>query len=185
MTDQILNFDTMTLEELDALDINALLGENLADVSLSSSLPDGTYVFTVDKYDYKSMAADVEKQKAARRDINITLKVAQVLSLNDTTIDPATLVGRMHFERYNLRTEFGQACLVKLMLGILGISFTDKKAIREAGSNPGGIIEAIKAEALPFGGTITNTEKNGYENCNLVLKERAFISADKVTELLG
>lgn len=179
------DFDTLSLEELETLTIDDLLGEDLAEVSLSSNLPDGAYVFTIEDYKFTAKVADPTNNKKASRSCNVTLNVAQVLQLADVSIDPATLVGRKHFERFNLLSEFGRAGLVKLMLGIVGVKFSDKAAIREIGQSPAALLETLKSEKIAFGGTVANIERNGFENCNLVLREKAFIDAQHVQELLG
>ena len=180
----MLDLDNISLDELDNLSINDILGEDLSEISLSSNLPDGTYVFTVDSYEVKSFAPDHEKERKARRVVNVKLKVATALSVADPNVDRAALNGRMHFERYDLLSEFGRQSFVKLLLGIIGIKFTDKAAIKQVGQNPGTLLETIKSEKLPFGGQVKTVERNGFENCNLMLKEASFIPADKVQELL-
>lgn len=187
MTDmtKFTDFDALSLEELENLTIDDLLGEDIAEVALSSNLPDGAYVFTIEEYKFSTKAADPVNNKKASRSCNVTLNVAQVLQLADATVDPSTLVGRKHFERFNLLSEFGRAGLVKLMLGIVGVKFTDKAAMREIGQSPAALLETLKAEKIAFGGTVATVEKNGFENCNLILREKAFIDAQKVQELLG
>lgn len=184
MNDMLLNTDSLSLEELDNLSITDLLGEDMSQISLSSNLPDGTYAFVIEKYETKSFPAKPEDNKKARRTLNVTLNVVAVLALTDTTEDTEKLVGRKHFESYDLLSDFGRASFIKLLLGIVGVSFTDKKAIAEVGQAPAALLEELKASKVAFGGQVKTVERNGFENCNLVLKPKAFIDMNQILELL-
>lgn len=186
MNDMTANLDlsNMSLEDLDNLSVADLLGEDISKISLSQNLPDGVFAMTIEKYELKSFAAKPEENKKARRTLNLTMNVIAAIALTDGTIDPASLIGRKHFESYDLLSDFGRSNIVKLLLGILGVKFTDKAAIAQVGQAPAALLETIKAEKIPFGAQIKTVERGGYENCNIVLKEKDFISAEKITELL-
>lgn len=175
-----LDLETLDADQLDNLSIDELLGNNIGDYDLSSNLPDGTYIGYIEKYELKKMAADAsgEKIKKARADLSLTVNVLRALTLKDPNENPDTLVNRKHFERFNLLQEFGQAGLVKLVLGILGVSYRDKQAIEGLNASLKTFIDQLVSEKVAFGFTIANVEKGGYDNCNIVLKEKNFISAE-------
>lgn len=184
MNDMTLDLNTATLDDLDNLSINDILGEDISKISLNQGLPNGLYMVVIDDYELKSMAADVEKDKKARRDLNLKLKVVKALALEDGTLDAASFTGRVHFERYNLLADYGKINFIKFLLGIFGVKFTDKKAIAEVNDSPALLLETLKVEKIPFGVTMKNVERNGYENCNVELKEAKFIDASKAQDYL-
>lgn len=184
MTIENLNVNVATMEDLDNLNLDQILGVDVSEVSLSSNLPDGTYFFRVANYDVKKFPAKPEEQKKARMVLNLQLDVIGVKHLSDATLDPESFIGRKHFEGYDVLSEMGLGMLTKLMLGAMGVSFTDKNAIREVGRGLGELLEGLKSEGLAFGATVKTTERNGYENCNIVLKNNAFIDVEKTMEEL-
>ena len=72
----------------------------------------------------------------------------------------------------------------KLMLGILGVKYSDKAAIKEIGQSPMALMEELKANRVAFGFAVKTVERGGYENCNIVTKEANFIPMDKAEAYL-
>ena len=173
-----------TLADLENLDFNAILGKDISEYNLSSNLPDGTYLLHIEKLDRKDTAADTEKEKKARISANLQLKVHRAIQVNDADIDLATLEGRTHFESYNVLSDFGVQGIIKLVLGVVGVSFKDKEAIKQVGSSVFALLNQLISEKVIFGAQVKTVERGGYENCNIVLKEKSFIAMDAAAELL-
>lgn len=180
-----LDLKTAGMDQLDALSIDDLLGNNIGDYDLSSNLGDGLYFFYIEKFEVTKLAADIEKEKKASISVNITMNVVMAHTLADPNEDKEALVGRKHFERFNVLSDFGSAGLIKLLLGIVGVSYKDKKAIAELNQSPIVLLRELNENKVVFGGTVKNTEKNGYENCNLVLKEKNFVDMNRAFEMVG
>lgn len=173
-----MDLETATLDQLENLTISDLLGQNLADVELRSTLPDGTYIFAFDKSAVKAFAADPEKNKKASINLNLFLKVVRCIQCADPEMDPASLTNRVHIQQFPMHMAHGPANAAMLILGVLGVPFKDKAAMAEAGGTMGELLETMINEKLVFGGQIKNKSKNGYDNCDLVFSEKAFISAE-------
>lgn len=180
-----IDLQTATLEDLDNLSFDEILGRDLSDYNLSSNLPDGTYLMFIEKRDGKSHAADPTKNKAARKDLSLTFRVHTCLQCADPEIDAASLANRVHIERYNVLQDFGIANLIKLILGVVGVSFRDKEAQKQVGGAPIALIDQLIAGKVIFGVQVKTVERGGYENCNIQTKEQAFISMDKAVEYVG
>lgn len=180
-----IDLSTATLEDLDTLSIDDLLGQNIADVDLSNALPDGLFIGVVEDYELKKYAAKPEENKKASAAVSVKVKVLQAQTIKDPSIDPATLTNRTHFQSFFVTTEFGKAQLVKFLLGVIGVKYTDKAAIMEVGRTLSSLLEELKVNGVPFGFTIANTERKGRENSDIVFKEPAFIEMNKAHELLG
>ncbi len=174
-----------TLEELENLSFEALLGKDIADYNLSSSLPDGTFLVYIEKREGKAKAADVEKGKKASKTLELYLRVHTCLQCSDAETDKASLANRVHIERYNVTEEFGVANLIRLVLGAVGVAFKDKRAIAEVGQSVLALLDQLISGKVLFGVQVKTVEKNGYENTNVVHKEPAFIPMDKAMEYLG
>lgn len=184
MNDAI-NLENATLDDLADLSLDAILGQDMADVNLSSNLPDGTYFGFIEDYARKDYPAKPEENKAASVAVNVKISIHSAQHVNDPNVDPATLGGRKHFQRYFVTSDRGKADFVKLLLGIVGVAFNDKKAIKDVGRSPIALMEECKANKIYFGFTIKNTERNGFENCDIQHKEKFFIDMEKTQDLLG
>jgi len=185
MTDETLDLSTISMEQLEALSIDDLLSNNIGDYSLSSNLPDGIFFGYIEKVDVRRLAARVEDGKKGQLQLNLMINVVQAHTLADPSEDKSSFVGRKHFESYNLLTDFGVSNLIKLLLGIVGVSYKDKKAIAELNQNPKELLDELVNNHVVFGFTIKNTERNGFENCNVVLKEKNFIDMNRALEIVG
>lgn len=179
-----IDITTASMDELDTLTVDQVLGGNLADIDLNQNLPDGVFIGIIEDYDLKARGANPDEDKKASLNLAVKVKVVHVVTCKDGSIESETLVGRFHFQRYNLLYDFGKAGLAKLILGILGVGFRDKKAVAEVGNNIAGILEELKSSKVPFGFTIANKSRGGYDNCDIVDKEQAFIPAEKAQEML-
>lgn len=179
-----IDLNNATLADLENLDFNAILGKDLSEYNLSSNLPDGTYLFHIEKMDVKDFGADTEKEKKARKNLNFQLKVHLAVQVSDADTDKETLVGRTHFESYNVLSDFGLQSLIKLILGIVGVSFKDKAAIKQVGQSAGGLLAELISQKVVFGAQVKTVERGGYENCNLILKEKSFIDMTAAQQLL-
>lgn len=178
-----LNTENATLAELESLDLETLMGGDVESFETSSNLPDGLYGFVIEKSELKRFPADVEKNKKARVNQNIQLKVVQAIECDDPDVDKEKLAGRMHFESYDLLSDYGKQSMVKFVLGVLGISFTDKKAWKEVISSFAETFMALEQGAVQFACQVKTVERNGYTNTNLQLKPKAFIDAEKYAEM--
>lgn len=176
---------TASMDQLDALSIDDLLGNNIGEYSLSSNLGDGLYMFYIEKFEVNKLAADIEKDKKASISVNLTLNVVLAHTLADPNEDKDALVGRKHFERFNVLSDFGSAGLIKLLLGIVGVSYKDKKAIAELNQSPIALLNELVQHKVAFGATVKTVEKNGYENCNIVLKEKNFVDMNRAVEFIN
>ena len=186
MNDMPINLMNATLEELENLSFEALLGRDISEYNISSNLPDGTYILFVEKRDGKAKAADLEKGKKANKTLELHLRVHTCLQCSDADVDKAALANRVHIERFNVTEEYGIANLIRMVLGAVGVSWRDKKAIAEVGQSVLGILDQLIAGKVLFGAQIKTTEgKNGGEFTNLVYKEPSFISMDKAGDYLG
>lgn len=181
-----LDLENLDMHQLDTLSIDDLLGNNIGDYNLSQALPDGVYIGYIEKYEMKKTASDAtgDKIKKARVDLNFAVKVVKVMTMADPTDNADSLVNRMHFQRFNLLQDYGQAGVVKLVLGILGVSYRDKKAIEGLNASLKQFVDQLVSERVAFGFTIKNKETNGYENCDIVLKEKSFINAEDAVQYL-
>lgn len=180
-------FDLMhaTLEDLDNLSFDVLLGRDISEYNLNSNLPDGTYIVFIEKREGKSRAADIEKDKKAAKNLELYFRVHTCLQCADPEIDKAGLANRVHIERYNTLNEIQVANLIKMILGAVGVSFKDKQAIAEVGQSVLSLLDQLIAGKVLFGVQIKTTERNGYENTGIVHKETSFIPVDKATEYFG
>ena len=185
MTDMLLDLMNATLEDLDNLSFDAILGRDISEYNLNSNMPDGTYIVFIEKRDGKSRAADIEKGKKAAKNLELYFRVHTCLQCADPEIDKAGLTNRIHIERYNTLNEFNVANLIKMILGAVGVSFKDKRAIAEVGQSVISLLDQLIAGKVLFGVQIKTTERNGYENTGIVHKEQAFIPVDKATDYLG
>lgn len=185
MNDMHINLENATLDELADLSLDAILGQDMADVNLSSNLPDGVYFGRIESYERKDYAAKPEENKAASVALNVKIKVHSAQHVNDANVDPATLAGRVHFQRYSITADRGKADLVKLLLGIVGVAFNDKAAIKQIGRSTIALLEECKAGEVYFGFTVKTTERNGFENCDIQHKQAMFIDMEKTQELLA
>ena len=152
--------------------------------------PEGDYlevmITLIEAYEAKRREADVANAKKGSLNVSITINVVKAHTLADPLEDKDALVGRKHFESYNVLTEYGQAQLVKLILGVLGIGFKDKEAMATLGRNPLSLLEELQTNKVAFGFTIKNSvSAAGYENCNIVLKSAAFINMERAFEMLS
>lgn len=180
-----LDFQTATMDQLDNLTIDDLLGASLSDVNLVSSLPNGVYVGYITKQDLQRRAAIPEENKKAALNYSLSIKVVKCLQCADSDVDANSLAGRVHFQRFPLHiADMGKPNLVKMVLGALGISYKDKAAIAEVGGSISALVGQFIESKVAFGFTIKNSDKGGYENCDIVFKQEAFIPADKVGEFL-
>jgi hypothetical protein len=181
------DLDTLSADQLDQLSIDELLGNNIADYDISQNLPDGTYIFYIEKRDVQKKAADNsgDKVKKAQLNLVLALKVVKVIQLADPELRAEDFEGRVHFQRYNLFQDFGKRNLILTMLGLFGVSFRDKKAQAELGESLIQLLDSAIAEKVPFGAKIVNKESNGYANCDVSTKEKDFIDFEQVQQYLG
>jgi hypothetical protein len=179
-----IDFETATMDQLDMLSIDQLLGVNIADVDLSSSLPDGVYVGMLTKKELKKREAKPEENKKAGLNVQLQVKVVKCLQTTESDVDKEGLAGRNHFQNFPWHIAMGKENMAKLVLGILGISYKDKAAIAEVGSDLNGLLDQLIEQKVAFGFTIKNRESGGFENCDIVFKEKSFVPADKVGEFL-
>ena len=184
MSDMNIDFTTATMEQLDQLSIDQLLGVNIADIDMSSNLPDGVYAFTIVKKELKKRAAKPEENKKAGLDVQLSLKVVKCLQSSEADVDVTTLTGRIHFQGFPWHMDMGKQNMAKFVLGVLGISFKDKAAIAEIGQDLSGLLDQLIEGKVAFGATVQNKESNGFDRCDLVFKEPKFISAEKIVEFL-
>ena len=180
-----IDMSVATAEDLENLSLHDLLGQDISDISMVSNLPDGTYVGLIEDYEKKVFPAKPEQGKNASIALNMRLKVHHAEHISDPSIDTKSVENRVHFESYFLTSDRGPADLVKLLLGILGVKYTDKAAIKEVGQSPLGLLEELKSNNVYFGFTVKNTERGGYENCNIIHKQDKFIDMEKTAELMG
>lgn len=179
-----IDLETATLADLDTLDMSTLLGGDLGDYNLSSNMPDCTVLVRIEKFELTRREAKPDEQKKAQVQLAVTLRVVKGLACADDSIDVNALENRVHIERYNLLHEMGISGLIKLMLGCVGVKFTDKAAIAELGQNPAALLEELKANSVVFGVQIKTKERNGYENTNVVGSQKAFISMEDAQQYL-
>lgn len=179
-----INLETASLEDLENLSLEDLLGQDMADINLSSKLPDGTFLGYIEDYKKKMFAAKPEQGKKASIALDVMIKVHSAQHLADPNADPAAVVNRTHFQSFFITGEMGQAQLVKLLLGVVGVKFSDKAAIKQVGQSPIALLEDLKANRVYFGFTIKNSERGGYENCDIVFKEDKFISMEAAAEMM-
>ena len=125
-----------------------------------------------------------KKAKKARVTLNVKYKVTHVLACDDASIDKSSLVGRIHFESYMISESFGVAMIIKTILGIVGAKFKDKSSWKQLISSFREVLEQLKAEKIQFGATVETKERKGYENTNIVLKEKAFLSIENFASAL-
>lgn len=178
------DLETATMEDLENISLEDLLGQDMADISLTSSLPDGTFLGYIEKYEKKMFAAKPEQDKKASIALNVTIAVHSAQHLADPNGDPEAVVGRKHFQAFFITNEMGQAQLVKLLLGIIGVKFSDKDAIKQVGQSPIALLEELKANRVYFGFTIKNSERGGYENSDIVFKQEKFITMDDAAAMM-
>ena len=176
---------TVTMDQLEGLSLEQLLSNNIGEYNLSSNLSDGIYFGYIEAYETRLREADLDADKKGAFTLSITVNVVRAHTLADPMEDKDALVGRKHFESYNLLTEFGQGQLVKLLLGIMGVNYKDKKAIASLDRNPLSLLEELQTNKVAFGFTIKNSESKGYENCNIVMKSNAFINLERAFEMLA
>lgn len=179
-----IDFMSATMADLDTLTMDDVLGENLADIDLTSSLPDGVYLFHINKRELKRRAADVDQNKKASLTLGMSLKVVKCITCADSSVDPETLASRSHYQGFYLANDMGKQQLAKLVLGALGISWKDKAAIAEVGQNLNEILSQLEDEKVVFGAKIANKTSGQYENCDIVFKEDAFIGAENAATMI-
>lgn len=179
-----IDWATAQMSDLDDLTLDDVLGENLADIELSSNLPDCVVLVHFDKTELKRRAADIDNNKKAGLTLMAVLKVVQCISCADSSTDPETLAGRSHIQNFSMSHTMGKQQLVKLVLSALGISWKDKASIAEVGENLAELVAAMVADKLVFGVKIVNKTSGQYENCDIVFKEDAIISIEAAGAML-
>lgn len=184
MNIEALDLETATLADLDNLDLATLLGDDISEYNLSSNMPDSTVLVRIEKFETTKREAKPDEHKKAQVQLQVNFRVVKGLTCADADTSPETLENRVHVERFNLLHEMGRASLIKIMLGAVGVSFTDKAAIQEVGRNPASLLEELKAQSVVFGVQIKTKERNGYENTNIVTSQKAFISMEDAQQYL-
>lgn len=179
-----LNFETVTAADLDNLSMDDLLGNAISDIDLSSSLPDGSFIGYIEKMEIKSREAKPEEGKKGNVALQMNLKVSKCLQCADSNVDAASLTGRVHVQRFWLHVDMGKQQIAKLILGIMGISYRDKAAIAQVGGNVSELLNQLQSEKVAFGFQVKNTENNGFESCDMIFKEQAFIPMESAVEYL-
>lgn len=179
-----IDFTTATAADLDNLTMDDLLGNSLADVDLSSTLPDGTYIGYLEKMEVKRREAKPEEGKKGNVALQVNVKVLRCLQCAESNVDKSSLSGRVHVQRFWLHVDMGKQQIAKMVLGALGVSYRDKNAIKEIGGAMSALLQQFTDEKIAFGFQVKNSEANGFESCDMVFKEAAFIPADKALEHL-
>lgn len=180
-----LDLSVATAEDLENISLDALLGQDISEISMTSTLPDGTYLGYIEDYERRVFPAKPEQGKNASIALNIKIKVARAEHIKDPQVDPRSVENRVHFESFFLTSDRGPGDLVKLILGILGVKYSDKDAIKDVGRSPLALLEELKVNNVYFGFTVQNKERNGFENCNIIFKQDKFIDMEKAQELLA
>lgn len=178
-------FDWSTVSEADLsnLSMEEILGIDIADVNMSQNLPDGVYAFIIESFEKTQRAADPSQDKKGSVGVRIKFHVMKCLATDDPAIDKEALAGRKHLENYNMANEYGPRNLAQLILGAVGVSWRDKKAIAEVANSLGALLEELKAGKVLFGVQIKTRESNGYENTGIVYKEKSFINMNVLQTL--
>lgn len=179
-----IDFASASLDDLDNLTMDDVLGNSLADVEMSNSLPECVAIFQIAKMSLAKKAADPDKGKQASVTLIMSAKVIKCLTCADSSVDPESLTGRFHTQRFMVSRDFGKQQLAKFILGVIGISYRDKTAIAEVAGAQSEILEELMATAVPFGATIKNKEADGFENSDFVFSEKAFIPSETAMEQL-
>lgn len=180
-----IDLDVASLETLEELSLEDLLGIDIGDIDLRSSMPDGVYLGYLSNFEKKIYAAKPEEGKKASVQLMYQLKIRHVVKCGDPDVDASSLVGRSHVASYPLTQDWGQKNLVKLVLGAMGVSFRDTAAQASIGRSVIDILTELREHQVAFGFTIKNSERNGYENCDVVLKEPSFIPMERAEEMLA
>ena len=177
------DWSTVTEADLSSLSMEEILGIDIADVNMSQNLPDGVYALIIEDFEKVIRAADPSKDKKGSVSVRLKLHVMRCLATDDPAIDKEALAGRKHLENYNMSNDYGPRNLAQLVLSIVGVSWRDKKAIAEVANTLGALLEELKAGKVVFGAQIKTVERNGYENCALVYKEKSFINMNAIQSL--
>ena len=182
---ETIDWSAVTEDQLAGLSMEEILGVNIADVNMSQSLPDGVYVMFIEDYEKTVRAADPSKDKKGSVGVAVKLAVLRCLATDDVSIDKESLAGRKHIERYNFASDYGPRNIAQLILGAVGVSWRDKKAIGEVAQSLGALLEQLKQGKVAFGVQIKTVERNGYENTGIVYKEKSFINMTTVAEMIS
>lgn len=180
-----IDLETVTLDELENLDLDHFLGGDVTDFDLGDSMPDGVFGLMIEDYDLKALEAKPEENKKGRVTLTVKYKVTHVLACDDADIDHKSLINRVHYQRYIVTESWGVSQVIKTILGIVGAKFKDKKSWAAIGSSFSEIIAQLKSEKVQFGATIKTKERNGYENTDIVLAEKAFMSIEQFAAQVG
>lgn len=176
---------TATLEDLEGIELDAILGGDVSKFDLSDGLPTCTVGVVLEDFEIRRYAADIENNKKARIDLSMKFKITHAFSCDDSDIDPQSLVGRYHYENIPLHMDFGPKRIARIILGACGISFRDKAAWANLNGSFAEALEGLKANLIQFGVQLRHAERNGYENTNIVDKEKAFVSMQAYPELVA
>lgn len=184
-----IDLNNATLEDLDNLSIDDLLGQRLDEIDYANLLPTGTYVFELDMDDpieesITRKDAKPEEDKKAYVGLRLRFRVVKVLACADSDADIEKLVGRYHGENFALTSDFGKRNLASFILGVLGLTPKDKEAISEIQKSLASVLEELREMKVAFGAKLVQQERNGYDNANIQFRPKDMVSAGKVVELL-
>ena len=182
---EALDVEIASLDQLEGISLQDLLGGDVSDYNISQNLPDCMVGVVIEEIKLKPMAAIPEDNKKARLDLALKMKVCHVFSCDDRDVDPQTLIGRYHFENLPMLMDFGKARAIMLILGVVGVKFSDKRAWAELSGSFDEVLAQLVENSIQFGLTIKTTSKNGYDNTRFVDKQAAFISMNDYQERVG
>jgi len=185
-----IDLTTASIEDLENLSLDDLLGARLDEVDFSNLLPTGTYVFQLDLGNKSLQECVVRREakpaenKKASLSLNLSFRVVKVLACADSDIDQDSLVGRFHNESFSLLNDFGKRNLATWILGVLGLTPKDKDALAGIGKALVSIVDELREMKVTFGAKIKREEKNGFDNARMQFKLKDMVSAESVVELL-
>jgi hypothetical protein len=177
------DWSTVTEADLSSLTMDEILGIDIADVNLSQNLPDGVYALIIEDFEKVVRAADPSQDKKGSVSVRVKLHVLRCLATDDPSLDKEALAGRKHMESFNMSNAYGPRNITQLILGVVGTSWRNKTSIAEVTGTLGSLLEELKAGKVAFGVQIKTVERNGYENCSIVYKEKSFINMNALQTL--
>lgn len=180
-------WETATLEQLDSLGIDQLLGQRISEIDFNRLIPSGTYILQF--AGTKSIQESIRKKpatedKKAQAVLNIPFKIVKVLAVADPNVDKAALVNRIHNQRFFLSNEGAVVQLAQLICGVTGIRQKDKEALATIGGALWTVLEQMREGKMIFGAKINFKSAGGYDNSDISYKEADFIDASKIGEYL-
>lgn len=184
-----LDVTTASLDELETLTLDDLLGQRMDEIDFVRHLPTGSYAlqFDMDKTLQESLtrrAADFDNDKKASVSLSLRFRVVKALAVADSNIDPESLKGRFHTQRFFLTNDMGPRQVALLICGVIGLDPRNKEALAELGGALWQALEELRVNKVTFGCRVKQEERNGYDNCDIVFKYGDFVSAEQIGTLL-